>query len=751
MDGYESPHSLSSAKAEELGLPSEDDRDYLIPLKTWRHHGRRSAFIFTYRTNSHKYIDDSSYRHRDFASRVEVMKRHDAHLDIRTGKLCRLIVQCTDDFFRFDRCGGFDSSLLNFGKYPPVPHTYWGDAKVWSNLLENSRELSQLARNTSLYRPLKPRNLCLLTSNGYNFIDVGQWERESGNSARALSYLFVAYSSDHFDDGVDEDMKELHDIGMTAAREAGVAAFWVAASCMRDPAELENDVYRISDVLRGARKMIIAVGPSKSTTAATLTSSLQQWGSRMWTFPEVLLSPNREISVYRRGGGPREPETIPKNQAASKLWPRDAAISRQLVDHYLGTINLSRIELAVLALKCLYARETTEYAKGDHAYALMGLLRIRPPIDKTDSQFQAFASDKLLERYICTLPREPNQPWHDMTDAYGSSLWDIDPACQVAAICDDDTVVLDGARGATIEWSRFDCIWYTTGASWKRLIASCLMRFGWALLFFGILFVGIGLATYDQATRQIYLGLGVFLFIIWFATVLVNPLLVRIVLAGKIQDIQGAFYGAEGYLNPATVERLIFGGNFGRFKWSSHGSLLNRSQINEHKERVGIDPCGRVDTREKVEAAKKAKPGDMRIFTLVDTYNLEVTIFEAARPPNVLLFCGSEVGKQRAVGCSYDWTTQTFYRETVLRVPTESLERASRVSRFRMGIQRPSWETVPGHSQKKTVGIWNDLNASLLDEMRYKIRVGKSTVPETAEQGGSIGEEVVSRLITCYP
>lgn len=136
--------------------------------------------------------------------------------------------------------GGFGGSLLNFGKYPPVLHIYWGDAKVWSNLLENSRELSQLARNTSLYRPLKPRNLCLLTSNGYNFIDVDQWEREPGN--RTLSYLFVAYSSDHFDNDVDEDMEELHDIGMTAAREAGVDAFWVAGSCMRDPAELENDV-----------------------------------------------------------------------------------------------------------------------------------------------------------------------------------------------------------------------------------------------------------------------------------------------------------------------------------------------------------------------------------------------------------------------------------------------------------------------------------------------------------------------------
>lgn len=145
------------------------------------------------------------------------------------------------------------------------------------------------------------------------------------------------------------------------------------------------------------------------------------------------------------------------------------------------------------------------------------------------------------------------------------------------------------------------------------------MRFGWVLLIFGILSIGIGilsiglgLLSYFPVFRKFYIGFGVFLFIIWFATVLINPLMVRTVLAGKIQDIQGAFYGVEGYLNPATVERLIFGGNFGRVKWASHGSLLSRSEINEYNERVGIDPCGRADTRQKVEAAKSAKPGDMR-------------------------------------------------------------------------------------------------------------------------------------------
>jgi len=84
---------------------------------------------------------------------------------------------------------------------------------------------------------------------------------------------------------------------------------------------------------------------------------------------------------------------------ASLVWRNvDAKESRQLIDHYLGNLGLSRLELSVTALKCLYSRETTEYLAGDQAYALMGLLRLRPQIDPTDSPFQAFS------RYLVVFP-----------------------------------------------------------------------------------------------------------------------------------------------------------------------------------------------------------------------------------------------------------------------------------------------------------------------------------------------------------
>lgn len=60
--------------------------------------------------------------------------------------------------------------------------------------------------------------------------------------------------------------------------------------------------------------------------------------------------------------------------------------------------------------------------------------------------------------------------------------------------------------------------------------------------------------------------------------------------------------------------------------------------------------------------------GEERIFALVDTNTLSVTLFSAVRPPVAVVLCGEEGGMQRALLCSYDWSTQTLYRETVMRM-----------------------------------------------------------------------------------
>ena len=53
----------------------------------------------------------------------------------------------------------------------------------------------------------------------------------------------------------------------------------------------------------------------------------------------------------------------------------------------------------------------------------------------------------------------------------------------------------------------------------------------------------------------------------------------------------------------------------------------------------------------------------------------------AVRPPVVALVCASEGGNQRAVMFSYEWKTQTLYRESVIRI----LERMRRIGRQTLG------------------------------------------------------------------
>ncbi|KAL2125248.1 hypothetical protein VTJ04DRAFT_1613 [Mycothermus thermophilus] len=701
------------------------------------------------------YDDTNIYRHRDYAGRVTKKPKSDRYLNHKDGKLRNLIVQCTDEIFRGPRIrhgngpafalvfcfwSFGDGRVENQGCYAPVPYYFHGDAKVWGNLLENlyyQDVRPALATNNHVYRLLKPRYLCFLNNPydakqpGVHIRSVSEWEQEVAAHGNVnLNYLFVAWSTRQFSVHSQEDMMALLQLAERACREANLPAFWISSHCMIDPRELEEDVYRISDIVRGAQKMVIIVGPPPQSypgqVAVDTDSLLQQWGSRLWTFPEILLSPGNSVSVYNRALGPDSPPlVITKNQFAARVWAdTDASLSGQLLDHYAGKLELTRLELSVILLKCLFTCHTNTWLPGDHSYALMGLLHLRPKVDKDDSAFQAFArislsndSDQLLERAISILPATgPSQPWHDFSDAYGSQLWDIAPTCQVAGVCGDDTVILDGARGASIRWKSFYYVAFSTKFSWKRLISLFLLQYQ------GYFFIaGVAIAATISSTSKAgsssssssytrgssYYGSGsapssggvsssgakaaaALCFLIWIWLWLLTPNLVRTCLGGKLTDVQAALFGFEGYLNAPTVERAIFGGNFNRLGWSVNGSPLSRSYVNEHGERIAVDPTKDPNVKAKVEQAMRATgPGQMRIFTLVDTYNMQMTLFEAERPPVCLFLCGAEGGMQRAVACSYDFTTGTFYRETVLRMPTTSLNRMDRTSRIKLGLSRP--------------------------------------------------------------
>jgi hypothetical protein len=378
-------------------------------------------------------------------------------------------------------------------------------------------------------------------------------------------------------------------------------------------------VWRISDVIRGCVMVAIAIGPPSSNPYATSDQNLRQWGTRMWTFPEVLLAPSgKPIMVYSRGNE-HSPFSVAKNQFAAQAWG-DSASSRQLIDHYEGNLILSRLELVTLALGCLNRRETSEYLPGDHAYALMGLLRRRPMVDPTDSAFQAFArlslandSDRLLERLICTLPASPSQPWFSVNDGYGSKLWDIDPSIQISGIGHDDTVIIDGAFAASVRWKGFQTVAYQKRLSWKRYIADALLQTSGLLFWIAIFLLGFGF--YAAGAVVLLFGGGM---------IFASPHLLRIQYGGKFWGQQPWFFAFEGYLPLETIEKQVFGAMLNRLQWSSCASPLSRHHKNEFNECIGIDPTLDPNVQKMVEDAKASPPGEPKVRSFRHTRTLLV-------------------------------------------------------------------------------------------------------------------------------
>ncbi|KAL4738835.1 hypothetical protein BDV11DRAFT_170577 [Aspergillus similis] len=581
-------------------------------------------------------------------------------------------------------------------------------------------------------RLLRPRYLCLADKEPKDrIISVLQWERLYGPEA-SLEYLFIAYTAEQFP--LDEDLDELHAIAARAAKAAGLPAYWIACSCMPDDdkhrplpdqaVDLAGDLYRISDVVRGCHSLVIIVGsPQDSPAPPTTETLLRQWGRRMWTFPEVVLSPShKEITIYTRGTNLDHPLRVRKALFPRLAWA-DASDSQQLIDHYEGLQPLGYLQLVALALKCLAARKTIAYFPGDMVYALQGLLWCRPEVNPQDTAFQAFCrlslandSNHLLERLICLSPSGPGSEWHNLEDFWNCKLWNINPCCQVVGVADNDSVILSGAFGCSIRWDSFPRV-RLIKPSEKSIIeikGQLLCFYIIAFLFFfseiSVLFTLLvthiavsgdpeNMSGYDVVKVCGFISAGLFAAFLVFCLPL--PYLVKsraddlkATASGPARRSEPYLIGIEGYLNLETIETALFGFNSGHLRWSMECSNLSRSREEDERNQniIGVDPyTSDPEIKDEVQRnIDRGTPlGQPRIFTLVDTFSMTVTLFEAVYPPVAMLLCGSEGGLQRALLCSYDGTSQCLYRETVLRVPTRMVEKMHRVERFRLALKRP--------------------------------------------------------------
>ncbi|KAF4874253.1 hypothetical protein CGCSCA1_v006784 [Colletotrichum siamense] len=292
------------------------------------------------------------------------------------------------------------------------------------------------ARRDNAVATLRPRYLCFVQDferGTYKTVNVSQHVEANGDDVD-LEFVFVSYTRMHFRVSTDEEISKydypdevtreanrviaardratLVKWGMDAAKRVGKRAFWLDFECVRNDdgvarsTSSSEDVYRICDIVRAAHSMIIAIGPKVSDKVTALlngqqpppynremvTPWLQQWGSRLWTLPELLLCPGEyRIRLYVIGD-PLEPKALAKRNFAERAWD-DAQEVKELLDHFEGSAILAPSALIEAALTCFSRRQTDQFSQGDIAYATMGLFprRQRPKVNKTDSGFQAFA------------------------------------------------------------------------------------------------------------------------------------------------------------------------------------------------------------------------------------------------------------------------------------------------------------------------------------------------------------------------
>lgn len=580
---------------------------------------------------------------------------------------------------------------------------------------------------------LRPRYLCFVQDfekGKYETVQVSDYVHQHGEQVDT-EFIFVSYTRMQFrvatDEEIDaydypdeatreanrqvakEDRETLIRWAIAAADAAGKQAFWLDFECVREEdgqarsTSSSEDVYRICDIVRASHSMIIGIGPPADDRVSALvrgkkpskhavdsqTRWLRQWGSRLWTLPELLLSPSEYRIKLCVAGDSEEHRELAKRNFAERAWD-DAESVKDLVNHYEGSAILSPLLLIATALECFSRRKTDQFSPGDIAYAIMGLLpdRQRPKINQADSDFQAFArlslahdDGRFLERLICLLPPQKGAKWFETDDLWGARLKDVLPGCQVVDTGGSDSIILDGAFGAMINWDSID------GSASLTLIHEYAMLILMIGVGFSVIFPKVWLILFMLVSkirgRADYKMVNVFNGLMTLLTLLV-PFIYQFI--GSLMVLwrcrepktrtKARLIGIEGFVGAGQVERYLYGYNFGRLTQTSNTPL--------YRDADGQPLC------------EGPQQGGLA-FTLVDTHSLTVSHFRAFRAPVAMFVCGQEGGMQRALLCSYNAETDTYCRETVLKVRNKVLEQMRRADKFRFALEFPG--KVDGNGQ----------------------------------------------------
>ena len=471
-------------------------------------------------------------------------------------------------------------------------------------------------------------------------------------------YLAISYCESDF-----TDRRALVEVVRATCHREGFAAYWLDFECRgATETEINQDLYRIADVFRGADKTLCMI---KQTP-----NGWRNWGGRVWTMPEALLS---KALLYKVGSDPVQ--SIELRQVAN--------IAYTALDEEMAIINgfssgkdpLQRIERLAMLKKAIWRRKNTSDSDGmsavtippsgansdpkhypaEKVYALMGFFEHRIMPNRHETQLQALArlslandSDRFAERMVSMLPANITVTacWYADEDLFGSNLWDIEPEVQVAGISDSGALVLDGCRAAAIRWKNFPDVAFAYKSTLKRKACLITPYVSAYMLLFGCIFIAF---TKPGGATLITLAL-ILLF--------VSPKLVAYSTTGRIAITQPWLIGVKGILTADDVSERLYGGrpgsgDYSRVRYSPTGSLLAVPAQGLFR-----DGSPSETTRNAIEQYNllsrqgMSSQGSYSVYTLVDTGSNMLYYFAAERPPTVCVYTGREGGLGRFILCS---------------------------------------------------------------------------------------------------
>ncbi|KAF1346937.1 hypothetical protein BDV97DRAFT_358175 [Delphinella strobiligena] len=310
---------------------------------------------------------------------------------------------------------------------------------------------------------LQPRTLVLL---------VGDEWIPTADPPCDIDYVFISWHWASFSyDGARAEASiptKVINMAKHATLDVGLEAYWLDAQCLADSSmpstdPASNNIYSMSDVVRTARNVTIILPDNHLETK-------RAWAKRLWTLSEALLA-REKLHVWICNELAFEKSIMSRLEIAREFLQGCPSNSHQravrsITAYYDGLLEMDRLERLVTAIVALSGQESTKYTEADVAYAFMGLIPERIEPSMTESLFQAMVkllaltddNDGIIERVLAS-HHQPGINVQDLflklngPDCFGTYLRDIQPACKVMRLAEEDcTVFIAGCKLMSINW-----------------------------------------------------------------------------------------------------------------------------------------------------------------------------------------------------------------------------------------------------------------------------------------------------------